>query len=386
MNSSSPNRRVASNLLLQGGILYRNPIVEFAPDGEILSVERCEMGSEDRLDRSPHTEFYSGIMVAGFVNTHCHLELSYLRGAIEPGGGFARFASRIGEVRGSFSDEERVRAISRAEAEMLREGVAAVGDIVNGDSTFASKSRSDIMYRNFAELFGLRTNDTSAVDPLLQQPLTSATPHSTYSLNDHIFRHIAHNGDAAPLSIHFMESPAEHELYIGEGRLAEWYARAGFECDFLHYGSPAERLVASVPADRSVILVHNCCVTQRDIDIIMSHFTAPVYWVLCPRSNSYISDLRPPTELLRRNSLNICIGTDSLASNSSLSIIEELKLLNNTPLAERLDWATRVGAEALGFNHLGEIEVGRRPGINILSGIDYTSLQLTDSTTLRRII
>ncbi len=390
MSSSSPNRRVASNLLLQGGRLYRNPIVEFAADGEIISVARCEMecemGNEDRLDRTPHTEFYSGIMVAGFVNAHCHLELSYLRGAIKSGGGFARFASRIGEVRGNYSEEERLRAISRAEVTLRREGVAAVGDIVNGDSTFATKSRSELMYRSFAELFGLRSDDTSAVDPLLHQPLTSVTPHSTYSLNDAIFRHISHNGDAAPLSIHFMESPAELELYRGEGRLAEWYARAGFECDFLHYGSPAERLVASVPAERSVLLVHNCCVTQRDIDVVMSHFTAPVYWVLCPRSNRYISDLRPPVDLLRRNSLNICVGTDSLASNWSLSIIEELKLLSDTPLVERLDWATRVGAAALGFDHLGEIEVGRRPGINILSGIDYTSLQLTDSTKLRRII
>ncbi len=386
MSSSSPSRRVAANLLLQGGRLYRNPIVEFAADGTILSVERCEAGDEDRLDRSPYTEFYSGIMVAGFVNAHCHLELSYLRGAIESGGGFAKFASRIGEVRGNYSEDDRLRAIARAESEMIREGVVAVGDIVNGDSTFATKSRSPIMYRSFAELFGLRSIDTSAVDPLLRQPLTSATPHSTYSLNDAIFRDIAHNGDASPLSIHFMESAAEHELFEGKGRLAEWYSRAGFECDFLHYGSPAERLISSVPPDRRVLLVHNCCVTQRDIDIVMGHFTAPVYWVLCPCSNRYISDLRPPVDLLRRNSLNICIGTDSLASNWSLSMIEELNLLNDVPLVERLDWATRVGAEALGFDHLGEIEVGRRPGINIISGVDYSLLQLTSNTKIRHII
>ncbi len=391
MSSSSPNRRVAANLLLRGGKLYTNPIVEFDHEGYIRSVDHGREyevgGCMDMLsvDRSSHTEFYSGIMVAGFVNAHCHLELSYLRGMIEPRRGFAAFASRIGEVRGAFSDEERERSIRVAEAEMVREGVAAVGDVVNGESSFETKSRSKIYFRNFAEVFGLRSIDTTAVDHLRSYPSTTITPHSTYSLNDQLLRSIAANEVDTPLSIHFMESPAECELFGGEGRLAEWYAKAGFECDFLHYGSPARRLVASLPADRSVMLIHNCCVTQRDIDIVMGHFTAAVYWVLCPRSNSYISDLRPPVELLRDNGLNICIGTDSLASNWSLSLLEELRMFETIPLVERLDWATRQGAAALGIGELGDIEVGRRPGINILSGIDYESMTLSNKTRIRRI-
>ena len=175
----------------------------------------------------------------------------------------------------------------------------AVGDISNGDTTFSVKERSRVAYHTFIEFFGLRLVSADSVRPLLRHPHTSLTPHSLYSVQDAPLRAIAAEGDA-PLSVHFMESPAESELFARRGPLWEWYRKVGFTCDFLHYGSPAERLVASVPRDRRVILVHNCCVTQRDIDVVMNHFTASVRWCLCPRSNRYISRLEPPVELLRR--------------------------------------------------------------------------------------
>ncbi len=386
------NRRIAANMLLRGGRLYYNPIVEVDADGVICSVQCDDIASQSsgaHRDSSVMTEFYSGIMLAGFVNAHSHLELAYLRGAIEPGSGFAAFASKIGAVRDQFTREERLLAMERAVVEMEREGIVAVGDIVNGETSYEVKGRAGagISYRNFAELFGLRTHDMNAIEALLRHPNTEATPHSLYSLNDPILREVAHFGDwSKPLSIHFMESESEQQLFDRKGALYNWYERVGFECDFLDYASPAERLVSLVPSGRSVILVHNCCVTQRDIDIVMSHFTAPVYWTVCPRSNEYISGVRPPLDLLRKSNLNICVGTDSLASNWSLSIVEELRLMADVPLVERLDWATRIGAAALGFDYLGDIEQGRRPRINILSGLDYDTMQLTDRVKLRRVL
>ena len=180
-------------------------------------------------------EFYSGILLPGMVNAHCHLELSCLRGAIPAGGGFAAFARGMGAQRGRFDEEQRRRAIEAADARMWREGVAAVGDVANGESTFAVKARSAIRYRTFAELFGLQSTSTAPVDGLLRHAATSLTPHSTYSVPDALFRRICSGGDA-PLSIHFMESPAEEALYRGEGELAAWYAERGWRCDFLHYG------------------------------------------------------------------------------------------------------------------------------------------------------
>ena len=265
-------RRIASHLaLLPTGIIDR-PLLTL--DGRrIVSIGRYGDGE---LDRMEGIEFYAGILIPGMVDAHCHLELSYLRGAIAPGGGFAAFAAGMARERGRFSDVDRFEAMRRADRELWEGGVDAVGDIANSGTSFAVKAASRIRYRTFAEVFGLRTASTEQAAALLGNPATSATPHSTYSLQDDIFKSICRDGNRAPLSIHFMETPAEQELYDGHGALHNWYMTQGFECDFLHYGSPAERVAASVPRDRSVLLVHCCCVGQRDTDIIMDRFTAPV--------------------------------------------------------------------------------------------------------------
>jgi cytosine/adenosine deaminase-related metal-dependent hydrolase len=135
------------------------------------------------------------------------------------------------------------------------------------------------------------------------------------------------------------------------------------------------------------MLVHNCTVTGREIDIVAEHFTAPVTWVLCPGSNRYISGLTPPVELLRKNHLDIAVGSDSLASNDTLSIVRELSLLRDVPLAELLVWATLNGARALGMeDSLGSIEKGKSPGLVHLTGVDMQRLVLTENARAGRII
>jgi cytosine/adenosine deaminase-related metal-dependent hydrolase len=344
----------------------------------------------DGLDAMAGVEFYSGILCAGFVNAHSHIELSYLRGAITEGEGFAAFAESIGRVRGNFSEEEQRSAIADADCTMWQEGVDAVGDIVNGATSFETKAASPIYYHNFVEVFGLRECNIDRQRELLSYPNCSLSPHSIYSVADAPFREVCDADRGTPLSIHFLESRAESELYRGCGSLHEWYERVGFRCDFLHYETPAQRIVRCVPKDRSVLLVHNCEVTTKDVEVILNHFTAPVYWVLCPRSNHYISRIEPRSvELLRAFSanVNICIGTDSLSSNWSLSMMEELKMFRDIPLVELLQWATINGAKALGIaDKYGTIEVGKRSGIVCLSGVDLESFTLTPHTKARRVL
>lgn len=379
MNSCKPLRRIASNYLFDGRRIVEHPLVTLSGDGRVVAVEQW-----DEADRLAATEFHAGLLLPGLVNAHCHLELAYLRGAIAEGCGFAGFAAGMGRVRDRCTEAQREAAAAAADARMHRAGIAAVGDIANGELAFGVKSRSRMRYRTFAEVYGLRTADIQGVRGLLRHPHTSLTPHALYSLQDALLRRIACEGES-PLSIHFMESPDETELFERRGALWAWYERAGFVCDFLHYGSPAQRLVQSVPPWRSVVLVHACCVRQQDIDLIMNHFSAPVCWCLCPRSNRSISRLTPPVELLRRNGLNICLGTDSLASNDCLSVLEEMKLLSGVPLTELLGWATAGGAAALGMEEMGRVAVGLRPGLSVLTGLDYDRMALTDASAIRRL-
>ena len=333
-------------------------------------------------------EFYSGVLCAGFVNAHSHIELSYLRGAIAEGGGYAAFAESIGRVRDAFSVEEQLSAIVEADRTMWSEGVDAVGDIVNGPTSFSAKAASPIYYKNFAEVFGLRECNLERQRALLQYPNTSLTPHSTYSVPDTSFREVCNDYAEAPLSVHFLESSAEAELYRSEGRLHDWYEKVGFECDFLHYGSPTERIVKCVPKERRVLLVHNCEISEKDIELLTNHFDTTISFVLCPRSNAYISGVEPRSvELLRARNVNICIGTDSLSSNWSLSMVEELKMFRNIPLAELLQWATINGAKALGIDDMyGSIEVGKRSGVVCLSGVDLENFALTPQTKAVRVL
>ncbi len=380
MISLGQRRRIASNYLLSRGEFIRNPLIEIDSCGRILSVESCS-----DVDRMSSTEFYAGVLFAGMVNMHCHLELSFLRGAITPKCGFSSFAAELAQKRDLFSPDQQIEAAQRADLEMRREGVVAVADIANGGVTSSVKAKSSIYYHTFVEHFGLRRHSVDYLNPLLTDRRHSLTPHSTYSVTDATFRQIALLGDA-PLSIHFMETPSERELFEGHGAYTEWYRSAGFECDFLHYGSPAKRIVESVPATRSVILVHNTTVKREDVELVMNHFKAPVYWVLCPRSNDFISSLKPPVDLLRSMGAKICLGSDSLASNYSLSMLEEMRLLQGVPLCERLTWATANGAEALGLTHIGDIAVGKQPSINLLSGIDYQNMELTPTSRIETLI
>ena len=313
-----------------------------------------------------------------------------MKGAIAERGGYAAFADSMGKVRDSFSEEEQLQSIEEADRAMWQEGIDAVGDIVNGATSFATKMASPIYYRNFAEVFGLRQCNLERQRELLKYPNTSLTLHSTYSVLEAPFKEVCGADMEQPLSIHFLETDNEAKLYQGEGSLHEWYSKVGFECDFLHYGSPTRRIAECIPKDRSVILVHNCAISEQDIEVVMNHFTAPVYWALCPRSNSYISGIEPRSvELLRSYgpNINICIGTDSLASNWSLSIIEELKMFRNIPLFELLQWATINGAKALGVaDKFGSIEEGKQSGIINLTGVNLDDFTLTAESKAVRIL
>lgn len=380
-------RRIAAHYLISRGEIIPRPVITLNDEGCIISIDEWQ-----RLDTLAQTEFYAGALCAGFVNAHSHIELSYLRGAIERGSGFAGFARQIGAVRGNFTLEEREQALRAADAAMWAQGVNAVADIANGATSMPMKAQSPIRYTTFGEVFGLNSTLEPMAALKAEWPEVILTPHSTYSLQEGLFRQTveAEQKADAPLSIHFMESEAEAALYRGEGSLNDWYERMGWRCDFMNYGSPTRRIIESVPATRRVLLVHNCYVGREDIEQLLGHFGDRVSWVVCPASNDFISGIKPPIDLLREMGCRICIGSDSLASNDRLSIIGEMKYFMDIPLRELLTWATRNGAEALGLQaELGDVEVGRRSGIVLLEGITSDNegeLWLTEQTTSRRLV
>lgn len=357
-------------------------ILTFDENGTLLEIQP-EINSMDALQG---VEFYSGVIVPGLINCHSHIELSVLKGKIPENTGLTGFVKAIGAVRGEAGTEQIMAAASYQDSSMYSEGIIAVADICNSDVVFPVK-KSGINYYNLAEVYGfgdnpeqiyIRGKSIKKKSEEYGMP-SSVTPHSTYSVSDGLLNKIiSEHHKNAPLSVHFLESQEEKELYRNKGALADRYREIEYNPDFLHYSSPVNRLIKSIPWDVPILLVHNTFVTGGEVDIIESHFS-DVTWVVCPRSNKYIEGKLPDVELLLEKSCRIAIGTDSLASNYSLSMADEISfILDNfeIPFDKVIDFATVNGAKALKIDQwAGTFEVGKKPGAVLAENFECRSFR-----------
>ena len=123
-----------------------------------------------------------------------------------------------------------------------------------------------------------------------------------------------------------------------------------------------------------IILVHNTFTSKKDVKWTKEN-NYDTYWCTCPKANLYIENSLPDYSIFDTDTL--CVGTDSLASNNSLSILEELKVLKENSdfdLNTLLKIACKNGAEALGFENLGTFEKGKIPGLNLINNLDSVSV------------
>ncbi len=158
---------------------------------------------------------------------------------------------------------------------------------------------------------------------------------------------------------------------------------------FLYLSDHATAILDEVTRAGNLILVHNTFADAETVNRVKKR--GRTYWCLCPGSNMYIEKKMPPVEMLMTEGCDIVIGTDSLASNRSLSILSELKLIQNyfpsIPLQELIRWSTIKGAEALGEdNNFGKIEPGKKPGLLLLENTDLLNFKLLPETTVTRLV
>ena len=395
-------RKISAHLILDGlGNCYPKGIVTLDSDGTILCIE----DTNGILHESAEVEFFSGILVPGFVNAHCHLELSHMHNTFPEAAGFVPFLKKVVETR--VSDPETIaEAAEKADVLMYKNGIVAVGDIANGPTAFEAKKYSKIHYFTFLETLGFNPERAgkafSWAENCLKQAESmglkgSIVPHAPYSVSIQLFNAVATEAirSGLPLSIHSQESLAEDDLYrSGSGEMVVHLRdNLGINpCFFNPTGESALRSTLKLlPTKNGLLLVHNVYTTQSDLDYIASvRELGNTWFVLCPGSNLYIQSQLPDIELLRKNSLQICLGTDSLASNHQLSILEEMKIIQQASpsitLDELLGWGSINGANALGISDwAGSIEVGKRPGINLLTNVDLPERKLFPATRVKKI-
>ena len=374
----------------------KNGVVTVDNFGAIVSVSDQVPSS---TDFNHPVEQLSGVICPGFVNTHCHLELSHLKGKIGPGRGLVNFITDVQNIRGAEKSEIAEAALI-ADDEMYHNGIVAVGDIVNSDATLEVKTKSKLYYHNFIEIFGflparaqdLFDNALALLDQF--KPLSgSITPHAPYSVSKELFKLIKKYTDTGQnlVSMHNQECDDENRFYRYKlGSFNDLYARLGI--DISYFKPQARNSIQSVlpllTNKQQILLVHNTCTNLKDIYFI-KRFDRKVHFCFCPDANLHIENKVPKVELFIGQGYNLVLGTDSLASNSNLCILSGMRTLQQKfpvlSTAQLMEWATVNGAKYLGIDtEKGTLEAGKTPGLNLLTGMD--GLNFTADTRVKRLV
>lgn len=356
--------------------------VELSDDGTVLRTGVC----------APEEDVPEGILVPAFVNAHCHVELSYLKGCFRKGTGMAGFIDQINALRDSQTPEQKLAAIGAAMDELWQQGVQAMADISNCADSFAIKQRSPLYTRTFLEVFGDRPEQCESVmagvKALQQQALAmgldaAPTPHSCYTMSPELLTASAVAGlESGYLSFHSEESEQEEEMMrYGRGPMWDNRIRNGIQPPPVTGTSSLEYFLDRLragglqePVKGQVLLVHECALEAEGVQAAKQALAHP-YFCVCPLSNLFIHQTLPPIPLMRESGIPICVGTDSLSSNDQLSMAAEISCLQRSfpevPLGEILGWACLNGARFLGLqDRMGSIEPGKKPGIVLLTQLD----------------
>lgn len=373
-------------------------VVIVSDEGRILQIDPSRAGHDPAS-----LEIYSGVITPGFVNTHCHLELSHMKGKVDTGTTLLPFLYNVVTFR-NIAMEEILDAIEKADREMYEGGIVAVGDISNKADTAACKDRSALRYYTFVEMFDfLQDNMAQGIfeqyfEVYRQQSTAngnrkSCVPHAPYTVSRELFRRINEtNQPGQTISIHNQETPHENALFVNKtGGFVDFYNRFGFPLDhFQPSGRPSVHYaLENLRADTRVLFVHNTTTTPEDIRAAQA-WNTQVYWATCPNANLYIENRMPYYQHFLDTGAKVTIGTDSLTSNWQLSILEEMKTIarfqSYVPFPTLLQWATLNGAEALGFEQdLGSLTPGKTPGILLIEHME-TGMQLTPESRVRRLL
>ena len=397
------NRFLSADYIFTGDspIPITNACVEVSEEGEIIALRRI-----DDLPQGVDIEKFAGAITPGFVNAHCHVELSGMQGKFRKGTGMAGFIDQINELRNTLTVDEKKKCIKHWMDKMWERGVSAMADISNGPDSFAIKAETPMYTRTFLEVFGTEPEDCDAVMEgvrALEKQAKSIgidaapTPHSCYTMSPLLLTASSRAGlESGYLSFHSEESVEEEEMLIsGSGPMYENRVRAGMSLppvtgeSSLKYFIDRLLEVHPAPFTENILLVHEVCMTEEGVDAVNKVMLHP-FVALCPCSNIFIHNALPPVMMMREKGVKLTVGTDSLSSNDDLDMVRELFCLQENftdiPLGEMIMWATFNGAEFLGKGDVyGKIAPGMKPGLVHISGLDSKGL-LTVASVSKRII
>lgn len=310
-------------------------------------------------------------ILPGLINAHCHLDYTILKGQMPQGGDFASWIARIVDLKRGLTPGDYFFSAQRGLEESLRFGTTSILNIESSPEVFLSPPPSALRVWWCLELMDVRDSPEAVVAraaECLDQTSASRvglSPHAPYTASLGLYREVAALASARgiPFTTHVAETREEFDMFASRsGALHEWLATAGGKSPSPDGMPPFSRLARAQVLPKGAILAHMNHLSEEDWAIFQRG--SPDFSVVhCPRCHAWFGRRPPPLERLLRARINVCLGTDSLASNDSLDMFAEMRsMLHAHPQLtprEILHMATVHGARTLGMpGQMGVIQPG----------------------------
>jgi cytosine/adenosine deaminase-related metal-dependent hydrolase len=310
-------------------------------------------------------------LLPGLINAHCHLDYTCLRGKIAPRKSFTDWIQAINAEKAGLSNDDYRVSINTGFVEAKRFGTTTIANLT-AFPELIPKIQPSIRTFWFTEMVDVRQPERAkeivdhAVDLLRPIEYGGLAPHAPYTASANLYRYaeeVARKQNFL-LTTHLAESSEEMQMFFDrDGPLEKFLTDIGRDMSDLNGVTPTEQLSATCTFDERWLLVHLNELLTSDFELLGASSGKPQI-VHCPRSHKYFGHTRFPFGKLRELGFNICLGTDSLASNSDLSLFAEMRALQESESAlspeEILKMVTVNSAGALRFaDKVGQI----RPGL-----------------------
>lgn len=273
-------------------------------------------------------------LLPGLINAHCHLDYTCLRGEIPAQKSFTDWIRAINAKKAKLSPKDYLASIDEGFAEAKRFGTTTIANLT-AFPDLAAQISSAIRTWWFAELIDVRAPDRAcelvdcAIESLKSAHNSGLAPHALFTASADLYRRcqeIASQRNIL-LTTHLAESHEEMEMFHdASGPLYEFMKNIGRPMEDCGNETPLESFVGAL-GDRPIpqwIVAHLNELTQRDFELL-ERSKRQFHIVNCPRSHDYFKHSHFPFERLRALGFNICLGTDSLASNEDLSLFAEMR-------------------------------------------------------------
>jgi cytosine/adenosine deaminase-related metal-dependent hydrolase len=311
------------------------------------------------------------ILLPGLVNAHCHLDYTDLAGQLPPPKTFTDWIHLLMAVRAQWEFADYARSWRKGARQLLRTGTTTVGDIETVPELLPDVwDATPLRVVSFIEMTGIRARrDPLAVlqeavgkiDSLSHPRCRAAlSPHAPYSTTPELLRLSARLAQERGwrICIHVAESEQEFEMFMhARGQMFNWLQRNARDMSDCGLGSPVRQLARNNLLGENLLAVHANVLARGDAGLLGKHRVSVVH---CPRSHAYFGHPPFPRQRLTRVGVNVCLGSDSLATvrktgkpKPELNMFDEMRALAASEPelspAEILRMATVNGARALGL-------------------------------------